>query len=70
VTDLAPAIAAALLARRKEMREGPRSLSDLASVVGVRLSTLHLQLNGRRPMPVETAAAIRRALPEIQDDRA
>jgi len=67
VTDLAARITAALAARRKAMAPGPRSLSDLASVLGVRLSTLHLQLNGRRPMPAETAAAIRRALPEIQD---
>ena len=69
MTVLAPAITAALNARREAMAPGPRSLSDLASVIGVRLSTLHLQLNGRRPMPAETVAAIRRALPEIQDDR-
>jgi len=67
MTDLAPAITAALAARRKAMAPGPRSLSDLASVIGVRLSTLHLQLNGRRPMPAETAAAIRRALPEMTE---
>ena len=35
--------------------------------IGMRASTLHLQLNGRRPMPAEVAAEIRRALPEIQD---
>lgn len=67
MTDLAARITAALAARRKAQAQGPRSLSDLASVLGVRLSTLHLQLNGLRPMPAETAAAIRRALPEVQD---
>jgi DNA-binding transcriptional regulator YdaS (Cro superfamily) len=36
-------------------------------VLGLAPSTLHLQLNGLRPMPAEVAAAIRRALPEIQD---
>ena len=67
MTDLAPAVTAALRARREAQREGPRSLSDLAAVIGVRLSTLHLQLNGRRPMPAETAAAIRRVLPELEE---
>ena len=66
MTDLAT-VKAALAARRKAQAQGPRSISDLASALGVRLSTLHLQLNGRRPMPAETVAAIRRALPEIQD---
>jgi hypothetical protein len=68
LTVFGHAITAALRDRREAQREGPRSLSDLASVIGVRLSTLHLQLNGRRPMPAETAAAIRRALPEIGHD--
>ena len=64
MTDLAT-ISAALNARRDAMRDGPRNMADLARVIGVRASTLHLQLTGRRPMPAETAAAIRRALPEI-----
>jgi hypothetical protein len=67
MTNLALAITAALRARREAQREGPRSLSDLAAVTGVRLSTLHLQLNGHRPMPAETVAAIRRALPELEE---
>ena len=66
MTDLAT-VKAALAARRKAQAQGPRNMADLAGVLGVRPSTLHLQLNGRRPMPAETAAAIRRALPEIQD---
>ena len=64
MTDLAT-IAAALSARRDAMRDGPRNMADLAQVLGMRRSTLHLQLTGRRPMPAETAAAIGRALPEI-----
>ena len=60
-------IAAALNARRDAMSPGPRNMADLARVLGMRPSTLHLQLTGQRPMPAETAAAIRRALPEIQD---
>ena len=47
------------------LRDGPRSMADLARIIGVLRSTLHLQLTGRRPMPAETAAAIRRALPEL-----
>ena len=66
MTDLAT-ITNALTARRDAMSPGPRSMADLARLLGMRLSTLHLQLTGRRPMPAETAAAIRRALPEIQD---
>ena len=66
-TPFGAAITAALRDRRDAQREGPRSLSDLAAVIDLRLSTLHLQLNGLRPMPAETAAAIRRALPEVQD---
>lgn len=66
MTDLAT-ITNALTARRDAMCDGPRNMADLARVIGVRASTLHLQLTGRRPMPAETAAAIRRALPEIQD---
>lgn len=66
MTDLAT-ISAALNARRDAMSPGPRNMADLARVIGVRPSTLHLQLTGRRPMPAETAAAVRRALPEIQD---
>lgn len=69
MTDLAT-IAAALDARRDAMSPGPRNMADLARLLGMRPSTLHLQLAGRRPMPAEVAAAIRRALPEIQDDRA
>lgn len=67
MTDLAT-VKAALAARRKARTQGPRSLSDLASGLGVRLSTLYLQLNGLRPMPSATAAAIRRALPEIDHE--
>jgi len=67
VTPLGASVTAALAARRKAMAPGPRSMRDLAKVLGVLPSTLHLQLTGRRPMPAETAAAIRRALPEIQD---
>ena len=67
LTPFGATINAALTARRDAMRDGPRSMADLARVIGVRASTLHLQLTGRRPMPAETAAAIRRALPEIQD---
>jgi len=70
MTVLATAITSALNARREAMSDGPRSVADLARIVGVRASTLHLQLTGRRPMPADVAAAIRRALPEIQDDRA
>ena len=66
MTDLAT-ITSALDARRDAMRDGPRNMADLARVIGIRASTLHLQLTGRRPMPAETAAAIRCALPEIQD---
>ena len=67
MTDLAT-VKAALAARRKAMAPGPRYMACLARVLGVRASTLHLQLNGRRPMPAETAAAIRRALPEIDHE--
>lgn len=70
MTDIATAITSALNARREAMAPGPRSVADLARIVGLRASTLHLQLTGRRPMPAEVAAAMRRALPEIQDDRA
>lgn len=66
MTDLAT-ISAALNARRDAMSPGPRNMADLARLLGMRPSTLHLQLTGRRPMPAGTAAAIRRALPEIQD---
>ena len=66
MTDLAT-ISAALNARRDAMSPGPRNMADLARLLGVRQSTLHLQLTGRRPLPAESAAAIRRALPEIQD---
>ena len=66
MTDLATA-KAALAARRKAQAQGPRNMADLARIIGVLRSTLHLQLTGLRPMPAETAAAIRRALPEIQD---
>lgn len=66
MTDLAT-IAAALAARRDVMSPGPRNMADLARMLGMRPSTLHLQLTGRRPMPAETAAAIARALPEIRD---
>ena len=65
LTPFGATIAAAMDARQEAMREGPRSVSDLAQVLGMRRSTLHLQLTGRRPMPAETAAAIGRALPEI-----
>ena len=67
MTDLAT-IAAALSARRDAMSPGPRNMADLARMLGMRPSTLHLQLTGRRPMPAETAAAIRRALPEIDHE--
>lgn len=66
MTDLAT-VKAALAARRKTQAQGPRYLAGLARILGVRASTLHLQLTGRRPMPAETAAAIHSALPEIQD---
>jgi len=67
MTDIATATAAALAARREAMAPGPRSMTDLARIVGLRASTLHLQLTGQRPMPAETAAAIRRALPELEE---
>lgn len=67
MTDLAT-VNAALSARRDAMSPGPRNMADLARVIGVRASTLHLQLTGRRPMSAETAAAIRRALPEIDHE--
>ena len=62
------AVIAALDARSAALQDGPRSVSDLAQVLGMRRSTLHLQLTGRRPMPAETATAIRRALPEIDHE--
>ena len=67
MTALTARITAALAARRKAQAQGPRSMADLARIIGVLRSTLHLQLTGQRPMPAETVAAIRRALPEIQD---
>ena len=68
MTDLSAAVRAAINARSKAMSDGPRSMADLARAIGVRPSTLHLQLTSRRPMPAETAAAIRAVLPEIPND--
>ena len=68
LTPFGAAAVAALDARRDAMSPGPRNMADLARVLGVRPSTLHLQLTGRRPMPAETAASIRRALPEIDHE--
>lgn len=65
LTPFGAAAVAALDARRDAMRDGPRNMADLARLLSVRRSTLHLQLTGRRPMPAATTAAIRRALPEI-----
>jgi len=67
LTPFGAAVVAAIDARRAGLREGPRSMSDLARILGILRSTLHLQLSGWRPMPAEVLAAIRRELPEIQD---
>ena len=68
LTPFGVAVVAALDARRAGLHDGPRSVADLATVIGVRASTLHLQLTGRRPMPANVAAAIRRALPEVDHE--
>lgn len=65
LTPFGAAVVAALDARSAALQDGPRNMADLARLLGMRPSTLHLQLTGRRPMPAETAAAIARALPEI-----
>ncbi len=58
-------VRAAVEARASGSVAGPRTVAELARVLGVRLSTLHLYFTCRRPMPAETAAAIRAALPEM-----
>ena len=68
LTPFGAAVVAALDARRDAMAPGPRNMADLARAICVRASTLHVQITGRRPMPAETAAAIRRALPEIDHE--
>lgn len=68
LTPFCAAVVAALDARRAGLHDGPRSVADLATTIGVRASTMHVQLTGRRPMPVDVAAAIRRALPEVDHE--
>lgn len=62
---LSAAVESALAARKDAMRGGPRTVADLARALGMRPSTLHIYLTGRRTMPAHVAAAIRAALPEM-----
>ena len=58
----------ALSARKKAGAAGPRTVAELAAAVGANRTALHDALAGRRPMPVDVAAAIRRALPEVDHE--
>lgn len=63
--DLAARVAAALDARKSAQAAGPRTVADLARILGVERSDLRKRLAGERPMPPEMAARIREILPEI-----
>ena len=64
LTPFGAAVVAALDARRAALREGPRTLAELARVVGVHPPNLQRALDGRS-MPEKMQAAILAALPEV-----
>lgn len=67
LTPFGAAIVAALDARRQALRDGPRTLSDLARACGYAQPTLHKAVTGARPFPARLEAAIRAALPELHE---
>lgn len=65
LTPFGAAVVAALDARRAGLRDGPRTLAELARVVGAKPPNLQRGLDGRG-LPATMDAAIRAALPEVQ----
>ena len=65
LTPFGAAVVAALDARKDRLRDGPRTLSELARVCGYAQPTLHKAVTGERPFPAKLEAAIRAALPEL-----
>lgn len=64
LTPFGAAVVAALDARRAGLHEGPRTLAELARVVGAKPPNLQRGLDGRG-LPATMEAAIRAALPEV-----
>lgn len=60
----APALRAALFARKAEGAAGPRTLRELATAVGVKPSVLGHYLAGRRAWPPGLTDRIRAIVPE------
>ncbi len=65
LTPFGAAVVAALDARRAGLQDGPRTLAELARVVGAKPPNLQRGLDGRG-LPATMEAAIRAALPEVQ----
>ena len=65
LTPFGAAVVAALDARRAALQDGPRTLAELARVVGAKPPNLQRGLDGRG-LPATMEAAIRAALPEVQ----
>lgn len=65
LTPFGAAVVAALDARRAALQDGPRTLAELARVVGAKPPNLQRGLDGRC-LPATMEAAIRAALPELQ----
>lgn len=64
LTPFGAAVVAALDARRAALQDGPRTLAELARVVGAKPPNLQRGLDGRG-LPATMEAAIRAALPEV-----
>ena len=65
LTPFGAAVVAALVARRVGLQDGPRTLAELARVVGAKPPNLQRGLDGRG-LAAALEAAIRAALPEVQ----
>lgn len=65
LTPFGVAVVAALDARRAALQDGPRTLAELARVIGAKPPNLQRGLDGRC-LPATMEAAIRAALPEVQ----
>ena len=64
LTPFGAAVVAALDARKAALQDGPRTLAELARVIGAKAPNLQRGLDGRC-LPATMEAAIREALPEI-----
>lgn len=64
LTPFGAAVVAALDARRAALQDGPRTLAELARVIGAHKPNLQRGLDGRC-LPATMEAAIREALPEL-----